>query len=504
MEKFHGYLELHRSRQYNFLYPLLFREYIYVLAHDHSFKKSTFFENVGYGNQYSLLIVKRLINRMYQQNDWRVPSKDSNQNLLFGHNKNSDFQQISEGFAVILEIPFSLRFLYSLENKKIAKSYNLRSIHSIFPFLEDKLSHLNYVSDVLIPYPIHPEIFVQILRYCLKDASALHLLRLFIHDYWNFHSLSTFNQFISIFSKKNPRFSFFLYNSYVCEYESIFLFLCNQFSHLRSSSYGAFIERIHFYQKIEHLIKVFSNDFRTIFWFLKDPFMLYVRYKEKFILASKDTPLWIHKWKSYFVNLLQYHFYVWSQPERIYINQLSKHFLYLLGYFSSVQLNSSLVRSQMLENSFIIENAMNKLDTIVPMIPMIRSLAKAQFCNSLGHPISKPNWTDLSDSDIIDQFARICRNLSHYFSGSSKKKNLYRIKYILRLSCVKTLARKHKSTVRALLKKLGSEFLEEFFMQEEQTLSFLFSRTSFNFRKLYKGRIWYLDIISRNDLSNYQ
>nr|YP_009669052.1 maturase K [Guaiacum angustifolium]QCW94050.1 maturase K [Guaiacum angustifolium] len=504
MEEFRGYFELYRSRQYNFLYPLLFREYIYVLAHDHSFKKSTFFENVGYDNQYSLLIVKRLITRMYQQNDWRIPSKDSNQNPLFGHTKNSDFQQISEGFAVILEIPFSLRFLSSLENQKIAKSYNLRSIHSIFPFLEDKLSHLNYVSDVLIPYPIHPEIFVQTLRYSLKDASALHLLRLLIHDYWNFHSLITFNKFISIFSKKNPRFSFFLYNSYVFEYESIFLFLCNQFSHLRSSSYGAFIERIHFYQKIEHLIKVFANDFPTIFWFLKDPFMLYVRYKEKSILASKDTPLWIHKWKSYFVNLLQYHFYVWSQPERIYINQLSKHFLYLLGYFSSVQLNSSLVRSQMLENSFLIDNAMNKLDTIVPMIPMIGLLAKAQFCNSLGHPISKPTWTDLSDSDIIDQFARICRNLSHYFSGSSKKKNLYRIKYILRLSCLKTLARKHKSTVRALLKKLGSEFLEEFFMQEEQTLSFLFSRTSLSFRKLYKGRIWYLDIISRNDLSNYQ
>ena len=38
-----------------------------------------------------------------------------------------------------------------------------------------------------------------------------------------------------------------------------------------------------------------------------------------------------------------------------------------------------------------------------------------------------------------------------------KKKNMYQIKYILRLSCVKTLACKHKSTARAFLKRVDSE-----------------------------------------------
>nr|YP_009745476.1 maturase K [Tribulus terrestris]QIH29938.1 maturase K [Tribulus terrestris]QSX43040.1 maturase K [Tribulus terrestris] len=504
MEEFQRYLELYRSRQYNFLYPLIFREYIYALAHDHGLNKSIFLENGSYNNKSSLLIVKRLITRMYQQNHLMSPANDSNQNPFFGHNKNLYSQPISEGFAVVLEIPFSLRLFDLLENKKIAKSYNLRSIHSIFPFLEDKLTRLNYVSDVLIPYPIHLEILVQILRYWVKDASSLHLLRLFIHEYLNWNSLITPKKSISIFSKWNPRFFLFLYNSYVCEYESIFLFLRNQSSHLRSTSSGALLDRIYFYRKIENLVEVFANDFQTILWLFKDPFMHYVRYQAKSILASKDTPLLMNKWKYYFVNLWQSHFYVWSQPERVYINQLYKHSLHFLGYFSSVQLNPSVVRSQMLENSFIMDNAMKKLDTIVPIIPLMGSLAKAKFCNALGHPVSKPTWADSSDSDIIDRFVRICRNLSHYYSGSSKKKNLYRINYILRLSCVKTLARKHKSTVRAFLKRLGSELLEEFFMQEEQVLSLNFPRprASYILRKLYKGRIWYLDIISIKNLSN--
>lgn len=502
MEGVQRYFKLDRSRQDDFLYPLIFQEYIYALSYDHGLNRSILLENVGYDNKSSLLIVKRLITRMYQQN--HLIFSDSNQNPFFGHNKNFYSQMISEGFGVIVEIPFSLRLVSSLEGKEIAKSHNLRSIHSIFPFLEDKFPHLKYVSDILIPYPIHLEILVQALRYWVKDASSLHLLRFFLHEYHNWNSMITPKKSISIFSKRNQRFFLFLYNFHVCEYDSIFIFIRNQSYHLRSTSYGALLGRIFFYGKIEHFVEVFANDFQTILWLFKNPFMHYVRYQGKSILASKGAPLLMNKWKYYLVNFWQCHFYVWSQPVRIHINQLSKHSLDFLGYLSSVRLNPSVVRSQMLENAFIIDNAIKKFDTIVPIIPIIGSLAKARFCNALGHPISKPSWADSSDYDIIDRFVRICRNISHYYSGSSKKKNLYRIKYILRLSCARTLARKHKSTVRAFLKRLGSEFLEEFLTEEEQALSLILPRVSSTSRSLYRGRFWYFDIICINDLANHE
>nr|QJS38218.1 maturase K [Dalechampia tiliifolia] len=502
-EEYQRYLELDRSRKKNFLYPFLFREYIYTFAHDH---RSTLLESVGYDNKSSLLIVKRLITRMYQQNHLIFSANDSNQNPFFRYNNNLYYQMISEGFAVIMEIPFSLRLVSSLERSEIVKSDKLRSIHSIFPFLEDKFSHLNYVSNLLIPYPIHLEKLVQLLRYWVKDPSSLYLLRLFLHEYWNLNSFFIPKKSISIFTKSNPRFFLFLYNSHVYEYESILFFLCNQSFHLRSTFSGVLLERIYFYGKIEHFAEVFANDFRAILWVFKDPFMHYVRYQGKSILASKDRPLLMKKWKYYLVHLCQCHFSVWFQPEKIYINSLSKHSLNFLGYLSNVQFNPSLVRSQMLENAFIIDNTMKKLDTIVPIIPLIGSLAKTKFCNAVGHPISKPTRADSADSDIIDRFVRIYRNLSHYYSGSSKKKNLYRVKYILRLSCVKTLARKHKSTVRAFLKRLGLELLEEFFTEteEEQILSLIFPRVSSILRRLYRGRVWYLDIISINDLANHE
>nr|AAY60702.1 maturase K [Phyllanthus chryseus] len=508
MEEYQRYLDLDigRSRKKNFLYPLIFRESIYRLAHEHGLNKSILLENVGYDKKSSLLIVKRLITRIYQQNFLIISANNSNQNSFFKYNKSLYSQMISAGVAAIVEIPFFLRFVSSLEKSEIVKSQNLRSIHSIFPFLEDKFSHLTYVSDVQISYPIHLEKLVQILRYWVKDTSSLHLLRFFLHEYWNWNSLIFPKNFFSFFAKSNPRLFLFLYNSHVYEYESIFFFLRKQSFHFRSTFFRVFLERIYFYGKIEHFAEVFANDFPTILWLLKDPFMHYVRYQGKSILASKDTPLLIKKWKNYLVNLCQCHFSVWFQPAKIGINPLSKQSLDFLGYLSSLRLNLSVVRSQMLENAFLIDNAMKKIDTRIPIIPLIRSLAKTKFCNAAGHPISQPIWAGSSDSDIINRFVRICRNLSHYYSGSSKKKSLYRIKYILRLSCVKTLSRKHKSTVRTFLKKLGSEFFEEFVTEEERALSLIFPRASVSSisQRFYIGRIWYLDIICINDRAIYE
>nr|YP_009141593.1 maturase K [Medicago hybrida]YP_009141668.1 maturase K [Medicago papillosa]AAD50445.1 maturase K [Medicago sativa]ADK11082.1 maturase K [Medicago sativa subsp. caerulea]ADK11083.1 maturase K [Medicago sativa subsp. falcata]ADK11077.1 maturase K [Medicago papillosa]AIL56118.1 maturase K [Medicago hybrida] len=504
MKEYQVYLERARSRQQDFLYPLIFREYIYGLAYSHNFNRSIFVENVGSDSKYSLLIVKRLITRMYQQNHLIISANDSNKNPFWGYNKNFYSQIISEGFAIVVEIPFFLELSCSLEEAEIIKSYkNLRSIHSIFPFLEDKFTYLNYVSDIRIPYPIHLEILVQILRYWVKDAPFFHLLRLFLYNFSNWNSFITTKNSISIFSKSNPRLFLFLYNFYVCEYESIFLFLRNKSSHLRLKSFSVFFERIFFYAKREHLVEVFAKDFSYTLRFFKDPLIHYVRYQGKCILASKNSPFLMNKWKHYFIHLWQGFFYVWSQPRTININQLSEHSFQLLGYFLNVRVNRSVVRSQMLQNTFLIEIFSKKLDIIVPIIPLIRSLAKAKFCNVLGHPISKPVWADSSDFDIIDRFLRICRNLSHYYNGSSKKKSLYRIKYILRLSCIKTLACKHKSTVRAFLKRSGSEeLLEEFFTEEEEILSLIFPRDSSTLHRLNRNRIWYLDILFSNDLVN--
>nr|SPO18090.1 maturase K [Urospatha sagittifolia] len=262
MEEFKGYLEKSRSKQQHFLYPLLFQEYIYALAHDHGLNVNgpIFYDPTeisGYDNKSSSLLVKRLITRMYQQNYLRSSVNDSNQNGFVGHNKNFYSQMISEGFAVIVEIPLSLRLGSSLEEKKeIPKFQNLRSIHSIFPFLEDKLSHINYISDIPIPYPIHLEILVQIIQCWIQDVLSLHLLQFFFHEYHNWNNVIIPTKSSYGCSQENPRLFWFLYNSYVIECKSVLVFLRKQSSYLLSTSCGTFLERTDFYEKIGHLVLV--------------------------------------------------------------------------------------------------------------------------------------------------------------------------------------------------------------------------------------------------------
>ena len=354
------------------------------------------------------------------------------------------------------------------------------------------------------------EILVQILQCWIQDVPFLHSLRFLLHEYHNWNSLFiTQKKSIYVFSKGNKRLFRLLYNSYVFECEFLLVFIRKQSSYLRLTSYGTFLERTHFYGKMEHLqmegfLVVCCNYFHRTPWYFKEPFMHYVRYQGKAIFASKGNHLLMTKWKYHFVNFWQYYFHFWSQLYRIHINQLSNYSFSFLGYLSSPLINSLAVKKKMLENSFRIDTVTRKFDTVVPVILLIGSLSKAKFCTVSGHPISKPIWADLSDSDILDRFGRICRNLSHFHSGSSKKQGLYRIKYILRLSCARTLARKHKSTVRTFLRRLGSGLLEEFFTKEEQVLSLIFpQKISFTLHGSHRERIWYLDIIRINDLVNH-
>src|SRR6187200_3403544 len=119
MEEFQGHIQLDKSWKHNFFYPLIFQEYIYAFAYDHSLNKAILLENSG-DKKYSLLIVKRLITRMYQQNHLILSANDSSQNDIFGykHKTNLYSQMMTEGFAVIVEIPFSPLLISSRGEKE--------------------------------------------------------------------------------------------------------------------------------------------------------------------------------------------------------------------------------------------------------------------------------------------------------------------------------------------------------------------------------------------------
>ncbi len=71
-------------------------------------------------------------------------------------------------------------------------------------------------------------------------------------------------------------------------------------------------------------------------------------------------------------------------------------------------------------------------------------------------PVAKDAWVHLPDPDLLNRYNRLLTRIHHHFSLAD---NLYRqmstIKYAMEYSCLCTLAKKHKSSVRALRKKLS-------------------------------------------------
>lgn len=131
----------------------------------------------------------------------------------------------------------------------------------------------------------------------------------------------------------------------------------------------------------------------------------------------------------------------------------------------------------MLNNLFKNNFANKKIYFLTPILSIIRLLAKEKFCNTLGHPISKLAWTTLRDDEIFNRFNQIWKNIFYYYSGSIDKKNIYQIQYILRFSCAKTLACKHKSTIRFVWKEHNSNsFAKSFFFKKQELICLGFSK----------------------------
>jgi len=165
MDEFHRYGKEDNSRQQCFLYPLFFQEDLYAISHDHYLDGSSSsepMEHLSSNDQFSFLTVKRLIGQIRQQNHSIVLFVNCAPNPLADCKKSSYSESVLEGLTLVLEVPFSIRSKYSVEGMNEWKSF--RSIHSIFPFLEDKFPHSNYISDARIPYSIHPDILDRTFR----------------------------------------------------------------------------------------------------------------------------------------------------------------------------------------------------------------------------------------------------------------------------------------------------------------------------------------------------
>lgn len=462
--------------QERLLYPLLLQDDLHGIAYNRlvgrsDYRRKKFF---GLGNELRFPTVKRLMKKLRRSSSLSIAGCIS------------ELQVIQKIAIIVFDLILPIRSEQpTIETMNEWNSY--QSIHSVFPSMEDNICSFNSCLDLTIPCSVHPEELIRVFRRRIADISFLHLLRLFFH-----RNLITSNLPTIFYSGENP-FHCFLWNFHLHEFEHSLLNTWEQIHRFRSNEFWFFFDRIGFAQKIGK-----GHSARELIVKRNDS-IHYVRYRNNIIIGvCIRTGLLIENWKFFFNILWGKYFHSWFEPYRISVTNLSRNPLSFLGYTFRTESKSVPIRIQLVNHSINTNLVIKKFCSIVPIIPLIGVLAKEKFCDISGRPICKLPWTTLSDNEIFERFDRITKNISCYYSGCSEKKGLHQTQYILRFSCAKTLACKHKSTIRTVWRKYGSSFTTNFVSPKETEL---ITSNSWRVDSL-KIKIWYLNIVQMNYFSN--
>lgn len=460
----------------HFLYPIFFKEDFHGIAYnrlvdDGKYRKRKVY---GFNNNLNFLTLKRLIKKL----------RRSNYSWIHSHQFTDKFEIVQE----ILKIIFN--FIFTIEPKLIVKKTNEwssnQSVHSIFPFMEDKFNDSAICLDITIPYSLHPEILIRLFRQHISDTSFIHFLRLLLHRKENIAFSPTESPL-----RKNELYNL-LWNLQIHKFEYSLIHIWKQIYNFRSTLFWSLMDQTNFVRKIRYISKQSGDE--PVDKIIEKAYSIhYARHRNTLIISTNgNLDSFIRKWNIFFLTFWEKYFHLWFGPYRTSIKDLSKNPVCFVRYLLYIKSKSTLIQIQLVKNSIDTNLITKEFCTIVPMVQLIRLLAEEKFCDTSGRPICRVSWTTFTDHEIFRRFDQIIRNIFSYYGGSVERKGLYQLHYILRFSCAKTLACKHKSTIRTVWRKYGSNFVENsVYLEKPESISW----------RTYEKKIWYLNIIRINYLS---
>lgn len=205
-------------------------------------------------------------------------------------------------------------------------------------------------------------------------------------------------------------------------------------------------------QKIRHIIRKApsQNRARAVQRFH------YVRYADDWIILSNCSIQTLERVKSNIKSWLKTHLDATLSEEKTLITDLRKKNANFLGfqikYSDSRKLQKKYISNK---GKFVLSKVAGFLVTTFPDSQrLINRMFMKGYCDKNGFPLSIPWLSCMEPSMIINKYNSVIYGLANYYTEFiSRKRTLSRWIYILRFSCLKTLAQKYKSSIRKIFKK---------------------------------------------------
>nr|AAS18478.1 maturase K [Gnetum africanum]AAS18479.1 maturase K [Gnetum africanum] len=430
-----------------FLYPFLFQHAFYVIAQNLFLSSQTSFESredaYQKSDSFSFFAVKRLIGRIHQQSS------------LVEHKTNVPVELITKGFLLGVDAFVSTRWKRFLRIEGVNEQTKFQSIHAAIPCLEETIMYAYYPLSVRIPCFVHPELLIRLFSCWVKDICFLHLLS----------SILCFSPFLKLLDKSNfsrskafLRLVLLFWDILVSRWELLQISIFKQKSdRAKLETFVLFLERMFFHRKRKKKKlkkKATRNGFAEVFFFSN-----YIRFGNNLILMA--NLFLVNQFRSFLSCFWQTLFF-FSDPCGLFFHQICDTKLTFIGYCVDIPITKFVFWIKMSYNFYHAEFITRELSPQIQVISMIEFFSIEGFCDITGKPISKLSWIRFTDDSIFDRYDRSWKFLYYYYSGVINKGSLDRVKYILLFSCFKTLALKHKSTIRVVRKEFDVKLFNQF------------------------------------------
>lgn len=185
-----------------------------------------------------------------------------------------------------------------------------------------------------------------------------------------------------------------------------------------------------------------------------DKKLVYARYADDFLIGISGTKEDAIRVKGALKDWLSENLNLELSDEKTKITHSSEHARFL-GYDVAVRRNQSVKgngsrpKQRTLNNS--VELIIPLKDKIEPFI-FDKKIARQEKCDTFV-PVANPKHLNLTDLEIIDTYNAQVRGICNYYALASNFSKLSYFCYLMEYSCLKTLAKKHKSSVAKIYNK---------------------------------------------------
>lgn len=182
---------------------------------------------------------------------------------------------------------------------------------------------------------------------------------------------------------------------------------------------------------------------------------LYIRYADDWILLSNSNRQICERWKKLIKNFLWEKLGATLSEEKTIITDIRNKPAHFLGFELKRHRKERLMYAWKGNRKRLTRSPGLLVMTYPDRQRIISRLYSKGFCEKDGFPREVPRLAKLETFIIIERFNATIRGFVQYYAGFVNKSSLYRWIYILRYSCLKTIARKYGSTINKVFKRFG-------------------------------------------------